>query len=148
MGSPDFELGLLANSQSERIEIWENAIKPLTQLFPILLDDEVLIYNYHTFCSGISFLQTVQTFVPLGYLALQFGQTIGLTKNVKAAACSGVFNGNTIPPAVELPYEGLKLLKIEIRLLSHELKRNLTPVASPIVAMCHPKRILSQNDAK
>jgi len=89
----------------------------------------------------------VQTFVPLGYLALQFGQTIGFTKNVKAAACSGVFNGITIPSAVELPYEGLKLLKIEIR-LSHELKRNLTPVASPVVVVCPPKRILSQNDAK
>jgi len=49
--------------------------------------------DYQTFCSGISFLQMLQTFVPLGYLALQFGQTIGFTKSVRAAACSGVLSG-------------------------------------------------------
>jgi len=27
-------------------------------------------------------------------------------------------------------------------------QRNLTPVASPVVAVCLPKRILSQNNAK
>ena len=112
----------------------------LSRLFPVTLDDGVLTCNYQTFCSGISFLQTLQTFVPLGYLALQFGQTIGFTKSVRAAACSGVLSGIRYHLLLKVQYEGLKLLKNRDVAPFPRVEGDLTLAASPLVVVRPPNQ--------